>query len=145
MIIVEEVTPMTDQRRVINSKRDSGPATAFITTEKQMATIVCGSVAAAQMNNMAAMSCSPSKKKGTMPVNAYEDTTNNLAKLNQGTTFFCRWSILPAIKAKIRPVIAGMVVNRLTSIFVPPKRVMNTGRKGLAAFARPIPMASTWT
>lgn len=56
MIIVEEVTPMIDQRRVINSKRDEGPATAFMTTEKQIATIVWGKVAAAHINKMAVMS-----------------------------------------------------------------------------------------
>ncbi|MPN13765.1 hypothetical protein SDC9_161091 [bioreactor metagenome] len=62
--------PKTDQRRVISSKRPEGPATAFITTEKVIATMVCGIVASAQMARMATTTAWSGKKKEAKPVSA---------------------------------------------------------------------------
>ena len=51
--VIEVVIPKMDQRLLNSSKRPDGPETPFMTTEKQMANIVCGMVAIAQIINVA--------------------------------------------------------------------------------------------
>ena len=134
-----------DQRLLNSSKRPVGPETPFMTTEKQMASIVCGIVATAQIINVAETQYDSGRIILTNPVSAKQTMTASRLNENQGIILTCRWRNHPRGSARNSPVIAGIHVSMPTWNVVAWYRARKTGRNGDALLAIATPIASIWT